>query len=171
LADDTGAIPRDIPDTVKLVSEQTLPLEVGTLAVDREGRLVPRDPGTPLHFSFVYAEVPFAAEVTTGPASLLRLTADLGALPYTVECAASRRWVLRLIAASSAQKRGQLELTRAKQIRLCAEAVPPAPRNPVSVMATVAALLLDFKPALTLLGELLAASPCPRRPDAPQAEA
>ncbi|MDH3595190.1 MAG: hypothetical protein OEU09_01890 [Rhodospirillales bacterium] len=169
MAKKAGAKPRDIPDAIRLVGEQALPLQVGTVAVTREGRLVPHDHDVPLCFGFVYAGVPFAAEVTAGPTPLVRLTADLGALPYTIECAAARRWILRLIAASGAGKRGRLELTPAKEIRFRAEAVPPAPRTPVSVMATVAALLLEWKPCLALLGELLAANPFLRRPAAPPA--
>jgi len=121
------SVPRDIPDSTNLVGEQSLPLQVGTIAVTRDGRLVRRDHAVPLHFGFVYAGVPFAAEVTA-----------------------------------------------TKGIRFRAEAVPPAPRTPASVMATVAALLLEWKPCLTLPGELLAADPFLRRPvipAAPRAEA
>lgn len=109
MAKKTGAKPHDIPDTIRLVGEQTLPLQVGTVAFTREGRLVPHDHDVPLCFSFVYAGVPFAAEVTAGPTPLVRLTADLGAL------------------------------------------------------------LLDWKPCLALLGELLAANPLRRRPPIPEA--
>jgi hypothetical protein len=156
--------------TVKLVTRE-LPLEIGAVQVDDEGRLTARDRDAPLRFRFVYAEVPFAAEVSTGQTPLVRLAADFGALPYTIESPAARRWTLRLIQASAARKRGRLELTRDKEIRLRAEAVPPAPYTPVSIMATVTALLLDFKPMLELLGELLAAGLPRHRPAGPMPEA
>ncbi len=145
----------DVTETIRLVSTQRLPLDVGNLEVDSEGRLLARDSDRPLRFSFEFIDAPFQVEVTTGEAALVKVTGDLGMLPYTIESPAARYWALRVIAASSGMKRGRLELDSNYAIRLRAEAPPPAQRTPVTILSTVTALLLDFKPCLELLSEVL----------------
>lgn len=154
----TPARPK-VPEAIKLVSTGEPPLDVRNLEVDDEGRLLVRDDDRPLRFSFEFAGAPFQAEVTTGDAPLVKVTGDLGILPYTIESPAARRWALRVIAASSQMRRGRLELESDHAIRLRAAAPPPARRNPVSIMSTVTALLLDFKPCLELLSEVLKLGP------------
>ena len=146
---------RKVPGAVRLVSGQEQSLNVASLEVDKDGQLVVRDDDRPLRFSFEFAGAPFEAEVTAGDAPLVKLTADLGLLPYTIESPAARYWALRVIAASSRMKRGRLELDSNYAIRLRAEAPPPAQRTPVTILSTVTALLLDFKPCLELLSEVL----------------
>ena len=144
-----------VPEAIKLVSTGELPLDMRNLEVDDEGRLLVRDDESPLRFSFEFAGAPFQAEVTAGDAPLVKLTGDLGVLPYTIESPAARRWALRVIAASSRLSRGRLELDSDYAIRLRAAAPPPARRNPVTIVSTVTALLLDFRPCLELLSEVL----------------
>jgi len=151
--------PRKVPEAIRLVSTREPPLNVGKLGVDDEGRLLVRDGDRPLRFSFEFAGAPFQAEVTTGETPMVKVTGDLGVLPYTIESPAARRWALRVIAASGRMKRGRLELEANHAIRLRAEAAPPARRDPVTIISTVTALLLDFKPCLELLSEVLQFGP------------
>ena len=150
---------RNVPEAVKLVSDRNLSFDAGNLEVDKDGRLRPRDGDKPLRFRFEFAGALFEVVVTTGEAPLVQVTGELGLLPYTIESPAARRWALRVIAASSQMRRGRLELDPSYAIRLRAAAPPPAQRNPVTILSTVTALLLDFKPWLELLSEVLKLGP------------
>lgn len=111
-------------------------------------------------FSFEFAGLLIDAEVVPGPEPKVRLGAELGTLPFTVEAAEPRRWILRILEKSRTLQRGSIELGRDGMIRLRAEIEPTGPAGPVGVLAAVTTLVLDFKPYLELLAELFAA--CPR---------
>lgn len=158
---------RNVPEAINLVSARDMSFDAGNLEVDKDGRLRPRDGDKPLCFRFEFAGAPFEVVVTAGEAPLVQVTGDLGILPYTIESPAARRWALRVISASSQMRRGCLELDSSYAIRLRAAAPPPAQRNPVTIMSTVTALLLDFKPWLELLSEVLKLGPVRRPPPRP----
>ncbi len=153
---------RKIPEAIRLASNQALSLDVGNVEVDNEGQLLVRESDRPLRFSFEFSGAPFEVEVTNSEAPMVKVTGDLGFLPYTIESPAARRWALRIIAASRGMRRGRLQLDPNHAIRLYAEAPPPARRNPVTILSTVTALLLDFKPCLELLSEVLKLGPARR---------
>ncbi len=151
---------RKVPGAIRRVSDQEQQsLNVASHEVDKDGQLVVQDDDRPLRFSFEFAGAPFEAVVTAGDAPLVKLTADLGLLPYTIESPAARHWALRVIAASKRLRRGRLEIDPDYAIRLRAEAPPPGRRNPVTILSTVTALLLDVKPCLELMGDVLKLGP------------
>ena len=127
-----------------------------------------REFGLPsFHFEFV--GLLFEAEVVPGAAPLVRLKADLGPLPYTIEAPQQRRWMLRIVAASKRLKRGTLAIGEDGMVRLNAETAPAADGGPVGVLAAVTALLLDFKPHLEIVADMMAAFPARRRRSSLQA--
>lgn len=121
-----------------------------------------RDLGLP-SFGIEFIGLPFQVEVVPGAAPLVRLKADLGPLPYTIEAPQQRHWMLRIVAASKRLKRGTLAIGEDGMVRLSAEAAPAAEGGPIGVLSAVIALLLDFKPHLEVLADMMAAFPARRR--------
>ncbi len=114
-------------------------------------------------FGFEFIGLPFQAEVVPGAAPLVRLKAELGPLPYTIEAPHQRHWMLRIVAFSKHLKRGSLTIGADGMVRLSAETAPAADGGPIGVLAAVTALLLDFKPHLEVLADIMTAFPARRR--------
>ena len=114
----------DLQSTVRLVSEQALPLEVGSVEVNDDGTLRARDSELPLDFTFNFLDIDFEVRVGGGTD-------------------------------------GSLQVDKQNRIVLLGEAVPPAPRTPMSVMATLTALVVEAKPYLEIIVEALALERAP----------
>jgi len=152
----------DIQDTVKLVSEQMFPLEVGSVEVDEDGTLRARDSEMPLDFTFNFLDIDFEVQVRGGDDGSLQLAATLGRLPYTAENGWTRQFLQKVMTAASKLRRSRLTVDENNQIVLRGEAVPPAPRTPMSIMATLTALVVEAKPYLEMVAEGLALDRAPR---------
>ena len=137
---------------------RSFPLKVGALQIDEQGRIRPRDSTVPIHLNFAYRGVAYHAEVETAFKPRVRLTAELGKLPYTMEIGAGRYLIRRILNASAGQNHGCISLSEDHDILLEAVSIPPNPFIPASLMATLTALLLDFQPYLELLGQVLNSS-------------
>ena len=98
------------------------------------------------------------------------LDAELGKLPYRAEIGVRRKLTRRIVRASQALPRGGIELSEANDMRLTAEIEPTAPLTPTAVLTALTAILLDFKPYLELLHEVMLAPQSPEpEPPAPKA--
>ncbi len=138
-----------------LIAGRCSPIKIGEYSVDERGRIQPRDDTTPLRLGFAYRGVEYHAEVETAPEPLVRLTAELGKLPYSLEIGEGRRLVRRILDQSARASHGRIDLSEDDDIRLEAVSTPPKPFTPASLMATLTALLIDFQPYLDLLGRVL----------------
>lgn len=145
------SIVAELRAAVERFAERDTPLQVGELGVDEHGRLCPREAGTPLTFGFLYRGIGFNAEVRGAPDAHLSLNANLGKLPFSAELGVGRAETLRILADTAKLPRGQIVLSQDHDIQLCAESPAPTPLTPAAVMATLTALLLDFKPYIELL--------------------
>lgn len=152
----------DIQSTVKLVSEQMLPLEVGNVQVDDDGTLRARDSEVPLDFTFSFLDIDFEVQVSGGDDGALRVAAVVGRLPYTVENGWTRTFLYKVMTAARKLRRSRLSIDGNNLIVLHGEAVPPAPRTPMSIMATLTALVVEAKPYLEMIAEGLALERAPR---------
>lgn len=162
-ADDDA--PGSLRAALDLLCGRLAPLQAGDIQIDDDGRVRPRSDDGPIRFGFAYRGVNYQAELTTDPTARVSLTADLGKLPYSAELGPGRRLARRIVEASAGLPRGRIHLSAAQDLCLKAELQPPPPLTPASIMATVGALLLDFKPYLDLLGRAL--EPPPRRAPIP----
>lgn len=151
-------IAAQLSSTAALFAGRCIPLPVGEGQLDAQGRIRPRVHDGPLRFGFAYRGVEYGAEVETGSEPRIRLSAELGKLPYSVEIGGGRCLIRRIITASASSPHGRIGLSEADDMRLEMESKPPLPLTPVSLMATLAALLLDFRPYLDMLGSVLDAS-------------
>ena len=141
--------------TAALIAGRCGPLRVGDIEIDRRGRIRARGDKGPLRFAFAYRGVEFGAEVATGAEPRVRLSAELGKLPYSMEIGLARHTIRRILMASAQLPHGRIGLSDSDDMRLEAESSPPAPFTPASLMAAVAALLLDFRPYLDLVARVL----------------
>lgn len=146
-------------DALRVVAEHARPLEVGRLELDGNGALRERASEEPLRFQFHYRDVPFDAEVGASEDSRLHLSARLGHLPFTAESPIGRRAISDLIAKAGRFAGGSLGLAEDRGIVLVGSMLPPKPRTPVSIMATVTALILEMRPRLDFVRECLVAWP------------
>lgn len=153
--------PRRQPDraaphvAAALMAGRGVPLRVGQIQIDEQGRIRRRDEPGPLRFEFAYRGVEYGAEVETAADPRVRLTAELGKLPYSIEIGDRRRLIRRILRASERAPRGRIVLSDSDDMRLEAASAPPEPFTPASLMATLAALLLELQPYLDLLGRAL----------------
>ncbi len=145
----------ELSAAVAWVAGGCFPLNVGEIWVDERGRIRPRDDAAPLRLGFAYRGVEYRAEVDTASEPQVRLTAELGKLPYSMEIGEGRRLIRRILHQSARAPHGRIGLSEDDDIRLEAAATPPVPLTPASLMATLTALLFDFQPYLDLLGRVL----------------
>jgi hypothetical protein len=138
-------------DALELARRELPPIELGRIAVEADGQVRERDSAEPISFSFQYRGLPFAGELRDRASGQLRLVANLGKLPYTIEAPCARRLLRQLVIATHRLARGRFHISEDQDVLFVAEAQAPAPYTPVRVIATVAVLVLAFKPYLELI--------------------
>ncbi len=152
----------ELPAATAWHTDRSFPVKVGEIQIDEQGRIRPRDSAVPLNLGFAYRGIQYRAEVETTSEPRVRLTADLGKLPYSMEIGAGRHLIRCILNSSARAYYGRINLSQDQDIFLEAESIPPEPFTPVSLMATLTALLLDFQPYLDLLGQVLTESQRPK---------
>lgn len=113
-------------------------------------------PGKPLEFAFGYQGLKFGA--STRPiegGAILQLAADIAPDPYTVEGVTLRRSVHAVIEASQYLTCSRLVVTRQKRIFCIGKAAVASPGAPADLLSGAVEILLEIKPYLDMLAELL----------------
>lgn len=162
LVETTELADAELPATTAWHTDRSFPVKVGEIQIDAQGRIQPRDSTVPLNLTFAYRGIHYHAEVETTSEPRVRLTADLGKLPFSMEIGAGRHLIRCILNSSARAYYGRINLSQDQDIFLEAESIPPEPFTPVSLMATLTALLLDFRPYLDLLGQVLTESQRPK---------
>lgn len=152
----------ELVHSIKLLKDANFPIEVGRIEVDSEGFLRARDSDQPLTFRFSFRGFDVDVLVESGDEGPVHLKAMIGLLPFTAESGHGRRVVRRLFAAVDRLNRGRLVLSQSGEITIEASIMPPKPRTPISIMASIATLLLEAKPYIELLGEVLPGARAPQ---------
>ena len=150
-----NAVARVPASALGLVASAQVPIEVGDFTLDHNGQLTARVNDEPLCFSFRYRSFTFDGSIEPGQHALIRLKTDCGYLPYTAESPEARQCVRQIIRESHRIPGARLSISERQVITLESEAVPPAPRTPVSVISTLVSLLLKSRPLLSLMDDLL----------------
>lgn len=145
----------DEKSAVQLVADAVLPLEVGTVAMGDDGHISHSSADRALHFRFTACGIDFEGEIADQNAPL-RIRANLGKLPYTAESPDGRRLARSVLAATDRLRHGHILLSDGQDMILQGELALPSPRTPVSVIATASALVLEFRPYISLLAEAVA---------------
>lgn len=152
---ETAPVPDELRSAMALVGRPEGPPRIGEFEIDEQGRLRARADGAPLAFGFSYRGVDFVTEVQTGAETCIRLSAELGKLPYRAEAGERRDLTRRIVDATRHLPHGRLTLSIEQDILLTAEVPAPAPLTPAGLMAALAAALLDFRPYIDLLSEVM----------------
>lgn len=145
---------------MEMLSQTSLPLEVGAVELDEQGKVRQRAQDRPVCFSFVYRGVTFHADLPVERDAPLTLRGIVGVVPYSAENPLGRRAAWTLLA-HARPACGRLWWDAQMRVHLEVSTVPPRPRTPVHVMAAAAALLVDIQPYLELMEVALRR---PRRP-------
>jgi hypothetical protein len=142
-----------------------LPKEIPAVSLDPEGRLTQRSPDE-FRFSFAFLGAEFVGRIDGDwSAPSLCVTAELGPVPYTVESASRRRDVLTLIRAATVLTHARFRISSDRQIRAAGAIRVSTPVSHARLLAALVEILLELKPHLLALRDLLAP------PDSPSAEA
>jgi len=156
-ASNLAARQEDLRASVALSAKNGGQFQLGDFEIDENGRLQPRPDGAPIAFGFSYRGVDFMAKIDTGSDPKVSLDAELGKLPYRAEIGERRKLALRIVRAARALPRGKIDLSQALDMHLTAQIEPATPLTPKSILTALTAVLLDFKPYLDLLHEVMLA--------------
>lgn len=142
---------------LEISREEELPLQLHHVGLTESGEIRRRTRGEDLTFSFIHRGMPFACECKTTGETNLKIVGELGKLPFTAESSAGRRFFRHLETATKTLPRGHFAIINDQDVRLLAEIVPPRGLTPVSIIAALSAVLLEFKPFFELAESVLAA--------------
>ncbi len=151
------AEPGHLRDTVALAAKSDGQVQLGDFEIDENGRLRPRPDGAPISFGFSYNGIDFIAKVEPGTDGRISLDAELGKLPYRAEIGERRRLTRQIVRAAQDLPRGRIDISDTSDMHLTARMEPAALLTPTAVLTALTAILLDFKPYLDLLHEVMLA--------------
>lgn len=109
-----------------------------------------------MEFSFAYIGLRFGAntrKIDSG--TILQVAADIGPDPYSVEGADLRRAVHAIIEESQHLPYSRLVITKQKRIFCIGKASVNTPSAPVDLISAAVEIMLDIKPYLDMLAEIL----------------
>jgi hypothetical protein len=143
----------------------TLPIELDRLALPRTMGVAA--PASGIVFRFAYLDVPFTGRVERrGDGAVLRLSGDLGPLPFTIEAAQCRRRALRTLAAATRNTALDWHVSEKQGITVRGEIDLPRPLTPAAMVGGAVGLLLRGGRYLDLLVDVLGEAECLNSPQA-----
>jgi len=153
--------PKMISPRMVQLGDGRLPLDLRSVRVDEDGRLLARRRQRPLRFSFAWQGLRVAGrcdanrQATDGPASL-RLAAELGRLPYRRDDAEAFAALGAIVTGArdvltDAWGQPMLKITRGRRLLLATELELPAPATAVDLMAATVRVLTAAAPYLALI--------------------
>ncbi|MDY0882695.1 hypothetical protein ACFPL7_07025 [Dongia soli] len=112
--------------------------------------------GKPIEFSFIYQGLCFNAgtRMVEGGA-ILQVAADIGPDPYTVEGITLRKSVHAVIEATQQLICSRLIVSRQRRIFCIGKASVASPTAPVELLSGAIEIVLEIKPYLDMLAEVL----------------
>lgn len=113
-----------------------------------------------VEFHFRYMDVPFSANtrrIQSGP--IVQISGEVAPLPYSAEGIAIRRSTMAIIGASQELGHTRLAISKYKTILCVGKAPIEEPWGPVDLIAAAANIVLEVRPYLQMLAEILPAWP------------
>lgn len=152
---------------IAFIAKQQLPLEFNTIVVRDDGSLEQYRPGRPVEFRFAYGGTAFAARTQSADdRPILHLSGEVGPVPYSAESIPVRRAAHALLRASWSLPHSRLIARPDARIQAVGRMPLPAPLTPGALITAATAMVLDLKPYIELLAELLPAARSETGPDA-----
>ena len=156
-----------MPATAPITDPAELFARLGTvapIALDRGAALAPAQG---VQFSFAWRDVPFSSTIEShGEEAVLRVSGDLGPMPFTVEAAHRRQRALRTLAAACRWTDLAWRLTPAHQIVVEGKARLAQPVSPAAMIAGAVGILARADCCLALLLDVLGDAECLNAPAA-----
>jgi hypothetical protein len=142
-------------DTLGRLARDDVPFLFDAIAVQPDGAIVHTARKT-LNFSFDYHGANFLAQCRRVYGRfVVTVTADLGPLPFSAESLRARREIQHLIAMGGHGGAPLLTIANDQAIRIESSFDLLQPVSPVVMLTAVTELLLDLKPTLARLSEIL----------------
>lgn len=143
-------------EALPLLSRQAVPPEVDNLRINPDGTVRLGRAGEVVEFSFTYLDRRFTAStrVTQG-GPILQISADIAPCPYSAEGIEARRAAIAVISASQALPHARLVITKAKQICCIGKMSVKQPWTPVDLISAATRIMLEIRPYLQALLEVL----------------
>lgn len=136
------------------------PQALDRIQFEQDGSVRVGEHGRPMEFSFAFQGLRFGAstrQIDSG--TILQVAADIAPDPYSVEGAALRRSVHAIIDASQVLNSTRLVITKQKRIYCIGKAAIATPAAPRDLLSATVEILLEIKPYLEMLGEILPSWP------------
>ena len=123
---------------------------------DQDGSVRIGRPGKPIEFSFIYQGLRFNASTRmVEGGAILQVAADIGPDPYTVEGITLRKSVHAVIDATQQLICSRLIVSRQRRIFCIGKASVSSPTAPVELLSGAIEIVLEIKPYLDMLAEVL----------------
>jgi hypothetical protein len=126
--------------------------EMNSVSVDAEGDIVVATPPPPAFYRFVFDGLKFAVALTPqDDASLCRVSAPVGPLPFTAENAEARLAVLTILRSARQLHYTRFTIAAHQMIMVTADLHVDNPQTPEAVMLETVRFLHEARPFLRLL--------------------
>ncbi|WP_303982861.1 hypothetical protein [Dongia mobilis] len=152
--------------TIEMLASNTLPPGVDQMHIDAGGTLRIGSGGGLVEFGFRFMDIPFTANtrrIQSGP--IVQISGEIAPLPYSAEGIVVRRSAIAIIDASQDLAHTRLAVSKHKTILCVGKAPLTDPWTPVDLIAASASVILEVRPFLQLLAEILPTWPKPPTAD------
>ncbi len=139
-----------------MLANSELPPGVDHLHITTEGSVRLGRGGELIEFGFSFMDVPFTAstrQIQSGP--VVQISGEIAPLPYSAEGLVVRRSAMAIIDASQDLAHARLAISKHKTILCVGKAPFSIPATPVDLISSVASIILEVKPFLQILAEIL----------------
>jgi hypothetical protein len=143
-----------------MLAKKMLPSDVDHLRIDDQGKLRIGRSGGLVEFQFTFMDVPFTAntrQIQSGP--IVQISGEVAPLPYSAEGITIRRSTMAIISASQHLSHTRLAISKYKTILCVGKAPIGESWTPVDLIAAATSVILEIKPYLQMLAEILPAWP------------
>jgi hypothetical protein len=132
------------------------PEALDRIQFEQDGSVSVGHAGRPVEFSFGYQGLRFSANTRRiDSGTILQVAADVAPDPYSVEGATLRRSVHAIIDASQFLSNCRLIITKQKRICCIGKAQILQPSAPTDLLSGAVEIILEVKPYLDMLAEIL----------------
>jgi hypothetical protein len=145
-----------------MLAANTLPPGVDHLHFDAGGAVRIGRGGGLVEFGFHFMDVRFTAttrQIQSGP--VVQISGEIAPLPYSAEGLVVRRSAVAIIEASQQLTHTRLAISKYKTILCVGKAPIISPSTPVDLIAAAVSVMLEVKPFLQILAEILPTWPKP----------
>lgn len=150
-------------DSLPMLTTNTLPVGVDQLHFDAAGAVRIGRGGGLVEFAFRFMDIRFVAntrQIQSGP--IVQISGEIAPLPYSAEGVAVRRSTIAIIDASQELAHTRLAVSKYKTILCVGKAPVVSPWTPKDLIVATASVMLEVKPFLQILAEILPSWPKPQ---------